>query len=108
MTTPTHVAADIAVFLALTHVPGLNPNTADFVLLIGSNLIDIDHLFSHPIYHPRRNPFTTHTLHKSWLVLGAVSCALLFIRPLMFIAIGLLLHFALDYLYVRWFVMPAL
>jgi len=99
MTTPTHVAVNLGVFLVLMNVPSINPNYTDLALILGSNLIDLDHLFSRPIYHPKRNSFTTHPLHKQWRVLLVVSILVLFIRPVAFLGIGILLHFLLDYLY---------
>jgi hypothetical protein len=101
MTTPTHVIADLAVFLILLQVKVVDPNYTDLALIIGSNLIDVDHLFSQPIYHPNRNPFTAHFLHKRWMLLITFSIILIFIRPLMFLGIGLLVHVFLDYIYVR-------
>jgi len=101
MTTPTHVASNLIVFLALAYVQNLNPDYADLGLIISSNLIDLDHLFSKPIYHSKRNPFTTHFLHKCWKVAIIFSILILFYRPLMFLGIGLLLHFFLDYLYLK-------
>jgi len=101
MTTPTHVTTDLIIFLVLMHVQNFNPNYTDLGLIVGSNLIDLDHLFSCPIYHPKRNPFKTHVLHKYWKIISALSILLLFYRPLMFLGIGLILHFFLDYLYIK-------
>ncbi len=99
MTTPTHVAVNLGVFLVLMQVPTVAPNYTDLALLVGSNLIDLDHLSARPIYHPKRNSFITHPLHKQWKVLSVLSVLMLFIRPVSFLGIGLLLHFFLDYLY---------
>jgi hypothetical protein len=101
MTTPTHVAVDLGAFLVLMHVGISDPNYVDLALLLGSNLIDLDHLFSRPIYHPKRNPFKAHPLHGQWVALLLLSIAMLFYRPLFFLGIGLMLHFFLDYLYIR-------
>jgi len=102
MTTPTHITADLIVFLVLMHVQNLNPNYTDLALIIGSNLIDLDHLFSKPIYHPKRNPFKTHFLHKQWKIIALLSVfSMFFYRPLLFLGIGLILHFFLDYLYIK-------
>lgn len=98
MTTPSHVAVNLGVFLALMQVQTLNPNYTDLALLIGSNLIDLDHLFSRPIYVPKRNSFKTHFLHKRWKTMLLLSILALFVRPLLFLGIGLILHFFLDYL----------
>lgn len=99
MTTPTHVAANLVVFLALLHTQNMDPTYPDLWLMLSSNLIDLDHLFSRPIYHPRRNPFKTHPFHKQWRLVLCASILVLFIRPLMFLGIGLLFHFLLDFIY---------
>jgi len=99
MTTPTHVAVNLGVFLLLMNVSSINPNYTDLALILGSNLIDLDHLLARPIYDPKRNSFTTHFLHKQWRVLLVLSTLMLFLRPAAFLGIGLILHFFLDYLY---------
>ncbi len=99
MNTPVHIAANVGVFLVLTQVPHIHPNYTDLALLIGSNLIDLDHLFSVPIYDPRRNSFKAHPLHKNWAVVSSISVLMLAYRPLAFLGIGVLLHFLLDHLY---------
>jgi hypothetical protein len=101
MTTPTHIAADAVVLLIIIQLNLAHPNSMDLVLLFGSNLIDLDHLFSRPIYHPKRNPFKTHPIHKRWLIASLVSIALILYRPGMFLGVGLLLHLFLDYLYIK-------
>lgn len=101
MTTPTHVAFDLVIFLILLHASTLNLNRYDLTLILASNLIDLDHLFSRPIYHPRRNPFITHALHKKWIFIIAISIVFLFIRSTSFLGIGLLAHLFLDYIYIK-------
>ncbi len=101
MTTPTHIATNLIVFLALLHVNNLNLNYTDLGLIVASNLIDLDHLLSRPIYHPKRNPFKTHFLHKHWKIISILSVLMFFYRPLVFLGIGLILHFFLDYLYIK-------
>jgi len=99
MTTPTHVAVNLGIFLALMQIQTLNPNYADLALLVGSNLVDLDHLFSRPVYDPKRNSFKAHFLHKQWKTVLLLSVLTLLVRPLLFLGIGLILHFFLDYLY---------
>lgn len=101
MTTPTHVVSNLVVFIGLLNIQALEANYTDLFLILSSNLIDLDHLFSRPIYHPKRNPFVTHLLHKKWLFIALISLAFIFIRPVMFLGIGLILHLILDYLCVR-------
>lgn len=101
MTTPTHVAVNLGVFLAFMQIQTLGPNYTDLALLIGSNLIDLDHLFSRPIYDSMRNGFKTHFLHKQWRIVLLLSVLVLFVRPLTFLGVGLILHFFLDYLDIK-------
>jgi len=98
MTTPTHIAVDLAVFAVLVQVPAINPNYLDLALIVGSNLIDLDHLFSRPIYDPQRNPFVTHLLHKNWKLVLIISGVLIFVRQVMFLGMGILVHFLLDFI----------
>ncbi|OHA17398.1 MAG: hypothetical protein A2830_03965 [Candidatus Taylorbacteria bacterium RIFCSPHIGHO2_01_FULL_44_110] len=95
------MATNLAVFLILSNIPGIEANYYDLALIISSNLVDLDHLFSRPIYHPKRNPFKTHFLHKKWMYMIALSFILFFVRPVMFLGVGLLLHFLLDYIYIK-------
>ena len=99
MTIPTHVIINLGVFLILQHVGTTNPNYTDLALILCSNLVDLDHLFSKPIYHPYRNSFKTHFLHKNWRVILVLSLAMFLFRPLLFFGIGLIMHLFLDYLY---------
>ena len=98
MTTPTHITSNLVVFLVLMYVKNLNPGYMDIGLMISSNLIDLDHLFSKPIYDPKRNPFKTHFLHKNWKLVSFLLILCFFFRSLLFLGVGLLLHFFLDYL----------
>ncbi|OGN29722.1 MAG: hypothetical protein A3A33_04495 [Candidatus Yanofskybacteria bacterium RIFCSPLOWO2_01_FULL_49_25] len=82
-------------------VRALDPNYTDLVLLIGSNLIDLDHLSARPIYDPYRNGFKTHFLHRNWKAVLFLSILMLFVRPVMFLGIGIMLHFLLDYIDIK-------
>jgi|SRR3989344_469339 len=99
MTTPTHVAVNVGTFFLLTQVPGIHPDYVDLGLIVGANLIDLDHLLSRPIYDPKRNSFKAHILHRHWKIILALSVVMLFVRPVMFLGIGIMLHYLLDYLY---------
>lgn len=57
-------------------------------------LIDIDHLLASPIYAPGRCSLGFHPLHS--LPAIALYVALLFVRPLRLLGLGLLIHIALD------------
>jgi len=99
MTTPRHIVASVGVFLISTQIEGLDPNYVDLALIVGANLIDLDHLFSRPIYDPKRNSFKAHFLHRHWKIVSLLSLGTLFFRPIAFLGLGILLHFLLDYLY---------
>ncbi len=101
MTMPTHVIANVGAFLVLGHIFGMSTNEMDLWLVIGANLIDLDHLFSRPIYHPRRNPFKVHFFHRNWKWVTAFSIGMLFLPAIFFLGIGILVHFILDYLYIK-------
>ncbi len=101
MTTPTHITVNLGAFILLIQINSLSLNYVDLLLITTSNLIDLDHLFSRPIYHPKRNPFKTHFIHKRYKLVLLFSVIILFIRPLMFLGIGLILHLFLDYLYIK-------
>ena len=98
MTTPTHIAVNLGAFLVLMQVPGLEPTHTDLALILVANLIDLDHLLSPPIYVPTRNSFKTHLLHKPWKFVLGLCVVSLFIRPIMFQGIGVILHYFLEHL----------
>jgi hypothetical protein len=69
-------------------------SSTDLFLLMGANIIDIDHLFARPIYNPLRSSFT-HILHKHYKIIIAVSVGAIF-TPVKFLGVGLILHLCLD------------
>lgn len=101
MTTPTHTISNLLVLVAIQQITTFDVNYIDLVLVLSSNLIDLDHLFSKPIYHPRRNPFLTHFVHKRWALVIMISIILIFIRPTMFLGVGIIMHMLLDYIYIK-------
>lgn len=100
MLTPIHLLFDLTIYLILK-INIISINNIDLLLLLSAELIDLDHLFSKPIYHSQRNPFTTHVLHKNWLIIILVSTLLILLRPTLFFGIGLVSHLLLDYLYIK-------
>ncbi len=100
MITPIHIIFDMILYLILIKTSLFNFNIIDILLLLSVNLMDLDHLFSKPIYHPKRNPFKTHFLHKNYIIILIVSFILILIRPITFLGIGLLSHLFLDYIYI--------
>ncbi|MFA5993815.1 MAG: DUF6122 family protein [Parcubacteria group bacterium] len=101
MTTPIHLIFDLGAYFLVDKIPFINANNVDLLLLFSTELIDLDHLLSKPIYHPRRNPFKTHILHKKWPMILIASFFLLLYRPVLFLGIGLLTHLLVDYFYVK-------
>ena len=72
--------------------PGRRMRT--WLILCATMVVDLDHLLADPIYDPDRCSIGTHPLHTGWAI-GGYVVALAF-RRLRVIAIGLLIHMALD------------
>ncbi len=100
MITFIHLVIDFAIWIVIGKV-GLINTSIDLFLLFSVNLIDLDHLFSKPIFSEKRNPFKTHFIHKQWKLLLILAIVFLFIRPIMFLGIGIMSHFFLDYVNVK-------
>ena len=100
MLTPVHLLFNFGIytFVDKTHIIK-DVNGVDLWWLFSAELIDLDHLFSRPIYQKLRNSFKVNILHKNWKWLSIISFILLFFRPVMFLGIGILSHFLMDYLY---------
>ncbi len=64
--------------------------------MIATMAVDLDHLLANPIYDPNRCSIGFHPLH-SYIAIGVYLLLLIFPR-IRIIAIGLLIHMALDYL----------
>ena len=65
-----------------------------YLIMIATMLIDLDHLFSSPIYDPSRCSIGFHPLHQPFLIVGYL--ALCFVPKTKFIGIGLTVHMCLD------------
>lgn len=63
--------------------------------MIATMAVDLDHLLANPIYDPDRCSIGFHPLH-SYIAIGVYAVLLIFPR-LRIMAIGLLIHIALDY-----------
>ena len=66
-----------------------------WLILAAGLLADLDHLLATPIFDPNRCSIAFHLLHTWW----AIGVYVLFLAPkrTRLVAIGLLLHMALDY-----------
>lgn len=65
-----------------------------YVVLLLTMLVDIDHLFAHPVFDPCRCSVGFHPLHSYWAI--GVYVLLLLPRKTRIIAIGLLFHMLTD------------
>ncbi|MFH0854851.1 MAG: DUF6122 family protein [bacterium] len=101
MITPIHLIFDLAAYSLANKINIVATNNIDLLLLFSAELIDLDHLLSKPIYHPRRNPFKTHILHKKWPIILTISILFMLYRQVLFLGIGLLAHLLVDYFYVK-------
>lgn len=66
-----------------------------WLIMMATMAVDLDHLLANPIYDPNRCSIGFHPLH-SYIAIGIYAVLLIFPR-LRIIAIGLLIHMALDY-----------
>lgn len=66
-----------------------------WLLMIATMLVDVDHLFTVPIFDPGRCSIGFHWLHTYPAI--AIYALAWFYRPLRIIATGLLLHMFTDY-----------
>ena len=98
MITPVHIIFNIIIYFIIGKTL-IATNTFDLILLLLSELIDLDHLNAKPIFDPKRNSFKTHFFHRNWKMVLLISIAMLFYRPSMFLGIGLMSHLFLDFLY---------
>ena len=67
-----------------------------WLIMIATMAVDLDHLLANPIYDPNRCSIGFHPLH-SYIAIGIYAGLLIFPR-LRIMAIGLLIHMALDYM----------
>jgi uncharacterized membrane protein len=67
-----------------------------WLIMIATMAVDLDHLLANPIYDPNRCSIGFHPLHSYIAV--AIYCGLLFIPRLRLVALGLVIHMALDYI----------
>ncbi|MEJ5962970.1 DUF6122 family protein [Pedobacter immunditicola] len=67
-----------------------------WLIMIATMVVDLDHLLAVPIYDPNRCSIGFHPLH-SYVAIG-IYFVLLFFPKLRIIAIGLIIHMALDFI----------
>jgi hypothetical protein len=65
------------------------------LILLATMLVDLDHLFSYPIFQPNRCSFGFHFLH-TYYAISIYVVLLFFKKPYNIIGLGLLLHMLTD------------
>lgn len=71
-----------------------------WLIMIGTMLVDLDHLLSTPIFDPGRCSIGYHPLHSYYAI--AVYFVLLFFPKTRIVAVGLLFHMLTDWQDCLW------
>jgi len=71
-----------------------------WLIMIGTMLVDADHLLAKPIFDPMRCSIGFHPLHSYYAII--IYVLLLFIPKTRIIAVGLLLHMLTDWQDCQW------
>jgi hypothetical protein len=98
-----HVAFNLSLYYLASLLVNIEFLILNIFLLISAELIDLDHLFSRPIYKKNRNSFKHHFFHKNYKFVLLFSLLISPFYPLSFLGLGLTSHLTLDYLYVKYF-----
>ena len=72
-----------------------------FLILIATMLVDLDHLFSDPIFEANRCSIGFHPLHTPYAIIVYIIL-LFFPKTIRLIGIGLLLHMLADFIDCIW------
>lgn len=65
-----------------------------YLIMIGTMLVDIDHLVANPVYDTDRCSIGFHPLHRLWFIIFYL--ALCFVPKTKLVGLGLSVHMALD------------
>jgi hypothetical protein len=65
-----------------------------FLIMISTMLVDLDHLLASPIYDANRCSIGFHPLHQHWFI--GIYLLMSFFSKTRIIAVGLIIHMALD------------
>ncbi|HMQ49489.1 MAG TPA: DUF6122 family protein [Saprospiraceae bacterium] len=68
-----------------------------YMILVGTMLVDLDHLVAHPIFQANRCSINFHPLHTYYAMIAYVML-LFFCRPFNLIGVGLLFHMLTDFI----------
>lgn len=89
-----HLAAHAAAPFAPAYAWYRNHFWRAWLIMAATIAVDLDHLFADPVYDPNRCSIGFHPLHS--YVAIALYCILLLFPRLRLVALGLLLHMAVD------------
>jgi hypothetical protein len=68
-----------------------------YLILLATMLVDLDHLFTEPIFQPDRCGINFHPLH-TYYAMGVYFILLFLKKPFNIIGLGLLFHMLTDYI----------
>lgn len=89
-----HLVLHVAVPLAVAFLAERPAWTRAALIMLGTMVVDVDHLLADPIYDPNRCSLTTHPLHSPWLFPAWLTLAVL--PSTRWIGVGLGIHMLLD------------
>ncbi|WP_207534143.1 DUF6122 family protein [Desertivirga arenae] len=67
-----------------------------WLIMIATMAVDLDHLLANPIYDPNRCSVGFHPLHSYIAII--IYAVMFFVPRFRLVALGLLIHMALDYI----------
>ena len=71
-----------------------------WLVMVATMVVDLDHLLATPIYDPNRCSIGFHPLHSD--IACAIYLGLLFVPKARLVALGLVIHMALDFIDCYW------
>ena len=99
---PIHFGLNCGIYYIISLLSPVEFMMINCFYLLLAELIDLDHLFSKQIYHPRRDPFKVHFFHKNWNFVLVFAFFGLFFYPILFVSLSLISHIFLDYIYTKY------
>ncbi|MFA0964481.1 DUF6122 family protein [Roseivirga sp. BDSF3-8] len=94
--TSVHYFLHLGLPLIIAYVFFRNEWGRVYLILLGTMLVDVDHLLADPVFQPNRCSIGFHPLHSYYAI--ALYFIFLFLkRPLNLIGLGLLLHMLTDF-----------
>lgn len=75
----------------------------NWLILLATMLVDLDHLFATPIFEPNRCGIGFHPLHSQWAILVYILGVIFIKRKVIkLVFIGLLFHMITDFIDCLW------